>query len=72
VNIVDWFDIENDEHLRAYWTLGRVGNWPEGFIPNGMQFPPGWNRILESKLADAYLKLKLGKFCIVAMHLTNL
>lgn len=55
MNIVDWFDPKNLDHLTAYVSLQRHGSWPVGFIPNGITFPPAWAVLIASKIADHYL-----------------
>jgi len=59
MNIVDWFDINNFQHLRAWKYLEKTGSWPKGFIPEGMQFPIAWQVLITGKLANAYLQLKV-------------
>jgi len=57
--IVDWFDVNDLEHLKAFRELGNTGCWPVGFIPKGMQFPNGWQIILYGMLGNAYLNAML-------------
>lgn len=72
IDITDWFDIHNIDHMKAYKHLGETGKWPEFFIPShvvhedgedyivyDVRFMPNWNIILMSKMADEYVKLKL-------------
>ena len=59
---LDWFDVKNMQHLRAFRELQRTGFWPEGFIQPHMSLPHMWDYIIKSKLADAYLEVKLTAF----------
>lgn len=59
MEINEWFDIENIEHIKAYNYLRGHGNWPEGFIPEGTVFNPAWNIIITHNLANAYVDEKL-------------
>ena len=58
MNIIDWFDVNNFEHILGYDYLIRTGHWPVGFIPEGTEFVPNWNILIMSKLADAYINVK--------------
>jgi hypothetical protein len=61
INIGDWFNPKNIEHIRAYKHLEDTGFWPEGFIEEGViNFIPGWQYLLASKMADCWVKLKLA------------
>ena len=55
VDICDWFDVSNEEHLDAYRHLQRSGAWPEGFLPENVTQSPFWHMEILSKLANAYL-----------------
>jgi len=61
MNIVDWFDCDNEEHLRAYVTLQNKGVWPHGFITSVIEFSDHWQVALMAKLANAYVDLMLSK-----------
>jgi hypothetical protein len=60
LNIVDWFDVNNTEHLKAYKFLMDKGYWEKGFIPDDMIFPVSWSILVAGKLAEAYINLKLS------------
>jgi hypothetical protein len=45
--------------LKAYRQLQNTGAWPRGFISEGMEFPPGWQLLLMSKMTEEYLRIKL-------------
>lgn len=56
VGILGWFDIYNPKHLSAYRELSRTGQWPEGFIPDNVNFQESWNLMLNAELADAFIR----------------
>jgi len=56
MNIYDWFDVDNKEHIIAFVELTNKGMWPKGFIPEEIQFPPGWQILLFSKLGVRWVK----------------
>jgi len=60
MNIVDWFDVNNPTHVRAYNNLMKTGAWEKGFIPVGMEFPPNWQVLVAGKLADTYVQKKIA------------
>ena len=55
MRIDEWFDPANIDHIKAYHILMNTGMWPAGFIPDGMEFIPGWNILIMNKLADAWV-----------------
>ena len=56
INVVEWFDVDNPEHIAAYVYLNHHGSWPEGSIPDNVFFCPQWQLYLQNKLAEAYLR----------------
>ena len=59
MNLLDWFDEDNIEHLKAYKHLMKTGLWPKDFIPEGITFPTNWCMMLNSKFASKYVELKI-------------
>lgn len=59
MNIVDFFDPNNLDHVLAYEHLRKTGIWPDNFIPTGTEFTPQWHVLITAKLADAYVDWKL-------------
>ena len=57
----EWFDIRNQDHLRAYRHLQSTGAWPVGFIPWNVDMDPQWQFMLLAKMADAYLDMVTEK-----------
>jgi hypothetical protein len=66
INVEDFFDPYNVEHLKAYEHLERTGTWPEGFIPHDVKMTPFWQITIACKLATAFVKAA-KKGCIPGM-----
>lgn len=60
INLVDWFDPNNKQHLEAYQHLCCKGIWPEDFIPKHIEIPNTWQVTLGQKIADCWIKHILG------------
>jgi hypothetical protein len=56
MNLVDFFDPRNKDHLRAYLNLYKEGCWPPGFLPKDIKIPNGWNFMLAEKIVRVYLE----------------
>jgi hypothetical protein len=56
LNIVEWFDPTNKDHIVAYSHLTHTGKWPENFIPKDIVFPYMWNTFVQSKMVDNWIK----------------
>jgi hypothetical protein len=56
--IIEWFDPNNAEHIKAYHHLENSGAWPQDFIPefNNKFFPTGWHIMLQTKILDHFFK----------------
>lgn len=61
MDIIDWFDPENLEHLRAYRHLQNFGSWPKGFLPDDIEIPVLWSTMIESKIVDFFIDEMLGE-----------
>jgi hypothetical protein len=57
-SFVDFFDVTNIEHLKAYKFLQTYGYLPEGFVPLGVEMSQLWQVVVADKLANAYLASK--------------
>lgn len=55
MNFTDFFDPLDINHLTAYQHLQKKGMWPEGFIPDNVQFESNWQLLLQSKMADLWV-----------------
>jgi len=64
-NIIDWFDIHDDDHLQAWSHLCTTGLWPKGFVPEGTRFDTNWQMLIEMKMANAWVSYSLGDGPIV-------
>jgi len=61
MTILDWFDMDNIEHLKAYKHLQDTGTWPKGFIPEDNEFVLLQTITLANRLADRYVEEKLSE-----------
>ena len=55
MNILDFFNPIDIDHLKAYQHLQSTGMWPEGFIPERVDFSPNWQMLLQSRMADLWV-----------------
>jgi len=55
-NLVEWFDVNNFDHIKAYNHLLIHGCWPEDFLPEDIEIPNVWQVGLANKLANAYVE----------------
>lgn len=56
MKITQWFNVQERSHMEAYIHLREKGFWPEGFIPEGMEFEPGWQILLMGMISDEYIR----------------
>ena len=56
MTIIEWFDIKNIDHIRAYEHMAKTGQWPKGFVPDDIEFVTNWNILIMSKMADEYVR----------------
>lgn len=61
MNILDWFDLGNIEHLKAYKQVREVGVWPVGFPPKNITFVPLHLSVIVCRMADRYAEEKLSE-----------
>jgi hypothetical protein len=58
---VNWFDVDNPEHMAAWDHLKNVeGLWPKDFIPEGVSIHNSWEGLMASKIQDAWMAHVLG------------
>jgi hypothetical protein len=55
MNVADFFDPYNVNHLKAFKYLNERGCWPDKFIPESVSFTPTWIYDLTVKMAKAWL-----------------
>ena len=60
MDILEFFDITNTEHINAFALFDTTGRWPEKFIPEGTTFQSGWHYSILSKMGAAYMIMKLA------------
>ena len=60
IGIVEWFDIRDKNHLKAYNHLCERGSWPKGFIPSNVVCDNVWQVSIAAKMAHAYIKQQLA------------
>jgi hypothetical protein len=56
MDITKFFNPFCTEHMKAFKVLSTTGCWPEGFVPEGTEFPSTWVISLYGKIADAWLR----------------
>ena len=61
MNILDFIDLDNDDHLRAINVWHITGFWPEGFIPKGIIFQPSWQFVIHSQMAGRWLDSQMQR-----------
>ena len=54
--LTNWFNVYNVDHIRAYKIFLNTGDWPDGFLPENIQFKDQWQIILMSKMTEAWVK----------------
>lgn len=59
MDILDFFDVENTEHIKAFDHFLVESSWPKGFIPDNVTFNSNWTNVITAELASAYIDLKL-------------
>jgi hypothetical protein len=57
-SIVDYFDIKNPEHIKAWKYLCEYGRWPKDFweLIRDKWFPLTWQVTIISMMADEYVR----------------
>jgi len=56
MDIVNWFNPYDKEHVAAYFVLTEKGQWPENFIPDWVELSPTWYMEITASMADAWVK----------------
>ena len=62
MKITEWFDPWDLNHIKAYDHLMSKGVWPEGFIPEGMEFPNLWYPHLTGMMAGMWVQFMMNRF----------
>ena len=61
MDLVEFFDPDNIDHIKALLELSNTGTWPKGFIPDHVTFKSTWLHQLYIKLGDRWVKHILEK-----------
>jgi hypothetical protein len=61
INVVNWFNPDDIEHLKAFRELNQTGMWPRGFIPEDVEVSGLWQVHIACILADRFIELQLQK-----------
>ena len=61
MTILEYFDVEHTEHLRAFAYLRETDRWPEGFVPESTEFPMRWFEQLALQMADRWVQHRLSQ-----------
>lgn len=58
MNLIEFFDPKNLEHIKAFEHLQQKGQWPLDFWEKikDMEIPNSWNYILYAKMADCWVE----------------
>ena len=58
IDVVEFFDVYNQEHIIAYQHLQETGKWPIDFAIelSGHPHPSMWQVGIINKMADAWVK----------------
>lgn len=66
MNIIEFFDTENETHVNAFMHLNEKGAWPEDFyntlVDNNITIPTLWQVSLMGKIATIYMTKQKEKF----------
>ena len=54
MDILDYFNIYNVDHLKAFRSLENTGSWPGDFLPEEISFCTAWQIKLAGKMATAW------------------
>ncbi len=55
MKFTEFFDPLDIDHLTAYQHLQKNGTWPEGFIPQDIEFESNWLFTIQTKMADLWV-----------------
>jgi len=64
MTLLDFFDIQNKEHLGAWLVLTKTGMWPETFYNthlSELEFNDGWQNLLAWKMAEHYVTVYINE-----------
>jgi hypothetical protein len=62
--IANWFDPHDEDHLRAWRELERLGHWPDWFWKQmqqaGVESHQGWSIMIQSRMAALWVEVHGG------------
>jgi hypothetical protein len=60
MQITEFFNPYNMEHIKAYKHSTVHGSWPEGFIAERYDYPVAWQAIIAFKMANVWVEQVLA------------
>ncbi len=67
--LANWFDVYNRDHVKAWHEKRSLGYLPKWFqelmASEGVKTHYHWDNVIESRLADAWVKYALQVFSII-------
>lgn len=60
MEITEFFDPYNMEHIKAYKHLAVHSSWPEGFITERYEYPVAWQILIAFKMANVWAEQVLA------------
>ncbi len=61
ISFIDWFDLENENHVKAFDTCRKTGSWPVGFIPDNVIMGINWQIEIIAKIANVWMQERINK-----------
>ena len=53
--ITKFFNPYNVDHIKAYKNLMITGMWPDGFLPEDIDYDPQWQVTIQAKMASCWV-----------------
>lgn len=60
ISLLDWFNCDDPDHLRAWKYMEEGDSWPEDFLPENIVFPSMWRSSLRAEMADRWIAARLA------------
>jgi hypothetical protein len=57
MDITEWFNPLDKNHINAYKYLNKNGSWPKNFIPEDIKFSLNWQLTLLEIMTKEWLSL---------------
>lgn len=68
LDLIDFFNPYDAQHLKAYRYLEDHGTWPPGFIPSNVETHAHWHVFIGAKMAQAWMKHVLDDSTDKTLH----